>query len=176
MKMNSIVLYFLFILILRMINRSRTCLIFPALNCSCFQSDDNTNHSHLYCQADKINETTFEFAPTLNNQSERYFRSVSIEFLLEGPTQLFSHQFDPLGKLFAKRDSNGFIELFLRFTGFPQIQIDSESMTSNMFGGKHSKTYFSLDLIPFQHNRSQVESNGLSGEFLRWNEDPFYLG
>ena len=163
--MNLIILDSLSIIIVYfLIDGSLCCSIFSGLNCSCFQSISDSNvsisdkiiYSYLYCQGKQLNETTLEYSSQFDHQSEKRFRTVSIEFLIEDDIEIRSNYFDPLGELFVERDVNDPIEISLRFNGFHRIQFHNQSITSVMFGKKHQKKYLSMYLIPSRQNLTEV--------------------
>ena len=162
MKTNRF--YFVLMFIFILIHRSIGCSIFSSLNCSCFQSADDLNdstrnktlYSHLYCQGEHLNATSFEYSSNFDRDYSKTFRTISIEFSIDDQIEILSNQFDPLGKLVVDRNPVDSIEIFLRFRQFHRIKFHSHSITSNIFGEKHSRKFLSLDFIPTRDDRKQV--------------------
>lgn len=137
--------------------------MFPSLNCSCFQSNNDLNiniskpiYSHLYCQGKSLTEKTFQFPFGSDFKYQNNFRTVSIEFSDEDIFEIHSKQFDPLAMLFSETDINAQIDIHLRFNGFNHITFHKYALTSTIFQKKHQHKRLWIHLIPTRNNLSQV--------------------
>ena len=133
------------------------CLIFPLLNCSCYQSNSSMGiYSHLYCRGNSLVEKSVQ--PVFGSDVEQLnqFRTISMDFSNGNEMKIHPNQFDSLSMLFSQTDSSIPIEISLRFTEFNRIQFSTNSITSKIFHEKHHQRRLSIYLIPNRKNFTQV--------------------
>ncbi|CAF1293318.1 unnamed protein product [Adineta steineri] len=161
-------MFILLILLIRfsLVYSSTTCSIFPSLNCSCFQSNIDLNvtlttkiYSHLYCQGNSLNKTTFQYPFGSDFKHQSRFRTISIEIFNKNHVEIHSHQFDSLAMLFSQTNPDIQVNISLRFDGFSQITFHEYSLTSAMFQQKHQNKNLRIDFIPSTYNLTQMETN-----------------
>ena len=166
-RMMKIVLslYVILNIIIRLVNSSASCSIFPSLNCSCFQSNIDLNsplpiktYSHLYCQGNSLNKKTFQSPYGSDFVNQNRFQTISIEFFLKNHVEIQTNQFDSLSMLFSQTDNHALIEISIRFNGFNHITLHRQSITSNIFQKKHQNKHLWLRFIPAPLNFIQVNS------------------
>lgn len=157
MKIDFLIVFILIVYETLVETSSTSCLISSSLNCSCFHSNSDlslslslskTIYSHLYCQANSLNEKTFANAFQQEFFDQNYFETISLEFSLTNQIEIHRNQFQSLANLTSKTNRNSPIEITIRFVGFTELSFGSHSLTSTMFNGKHANRSLSLYFIP----------------------------
>jgi hypothetical protein len=163
MNINIIYSIVLNVIIISMVTCS-PCSIYPLLNCSCYQSDNDLyssssikTYSHLYCQGKLLSKKTFQSPFGLDFQHQNRFRTISIEFLVENEVEISRNQFDSLALLFSRTNDHEQIEISIRLNGFSHIRLNEKSVTSNIFRQNHQNRHLTLHLIPKLSKYIQVK-------------------
>ena len=85
------------------------------------------------------------------------FRTVNLDFSLQGRTEIFAEQFSNLTWLFVSTPVNSLVEISLRFNHFTELLLHRSALATNISQPKH----FQLSFLPFRTN----------DESLRFEED-----
>ena len=154
-RMSCLTLVCLFALL----GSAGSCSIFSSLNCSCFHSDVDPSasfYSHLFCQGRFSSRRPFDFPLAEDLSLHNRFRTVTLEFALEGHVEVLSDQFSNLSWLFVSTPRETPVEISLRFNGFTRLTLHRSSLTTNI----SQSTHFQFSFLPSRSNDSlQVRRN-----------------
>lgn len=144
--MSSVLLFFFFFFEL-----TGSCSIFSSLTCECFQSDadlPSSIYSHLHCRGSFSSGQRLDLP--LGDDAFRFnrFRTVNLDFTLEGQTEIFAEQFSNLSCLFVSTPVNSPVEISLRFNHFTELLLHRSALATNISQPKH----FQLTFLPFRTN------------------------
>ena len=139
--MKSVLLFFC------LIGLTWSCSIFSSLTCECFQSDadlPSSIYSHLHCQGSFSSGQRLDLPLGGDAYRLNRFRTVSLEFSLQGRTHIFAHQFENLTWLFVSTPVNSPVEISLRFNHFTELVLHRSALATNISQPKH----FQLSFLP----------------------------